>query len=410
MPSSTWLGRRRNALLEAAGLLEDLGVDQTQPIDVFGMIDQLDLWLTFIPLDNTLGACLPVGQGGIMITTQRQPAVQRYTAAHEIGHWILDHGHAWFDDEEAILRPSAPERERVAQLFAAYLLMPPPLIDAVTTHHGIQPRRSIEPQQAYLVSRDMGSSYEAAVRQMAELDFISGGDRDRLLLVSPLAAKRALAHGTRPLVGNADVWPIDEHWDGAHLKVTIDDEIVIALPENRTTGYRWMTQDDLQARDSRLRRAAPKPIVDDVPAPGNVTELTEAAPRPPARHASRIASEVAERLVTVADQYVAGGPPRTPRHARASRSELTGTQVTSVERRATGATGRRWLSVQAHAEGRWRFELAYAAAHQPFTAPVAAFRVETTVRPLPAVAHARSLLAAAPGDDPADSPKRRHGR
>src|SRR6267142_1424801 len=151
MSQGSWIGRRRSALLEAAGLLEDSGVDQTQPIDVFGLIGRLDLWLTFVPMDTTLGACIPVGRGGIMITTRRQPAVQRYTAAHEIGHWTHDH--------------------------------------------------------------------------------------DRLLLVSPLAAKRDLAHGIRPVVGNADIWPIDERWNGAHLDVTTQDEIVIALPENRTTGY-----------------------------------------------------------------------------------------------------------------------------------------------------------------------------
>jgi predicted secreted protein len=403
MSPSTWLGRRRNALLEAAGLLEDLGIDQTQPVDVFGIVDRLDLWLTFLPLDNTLGACLPVGHGGIMITTQRQPAVQRYTAAHEIGHWILDHGHAWFDDEEAILRPSAPERERLAQLFAAYLLMPPPLVHAAAGHHGIEAGSPIEPEQAYLVARDIGISYEAAVRQMAELDFVSDRDRDRLLHVSPIAAKRALAHGTRPLVGSADVWPIDEHWDGTHLDVTTLDEIVIALPENRTTGYRWMTRADLQARDGHRPQPAPPSFTNDTPARGNDANVAKAGRTSAASRVDLAASDTdeAQPLVTVADQYVAGGPPRDRRQAQAARRELVRGQAGGPRR--VGATGRRWLSIQARAEGTWRYELAYAAAHQQFAAPVAAFSVEATVRPTPAVAHARSLLAAVPGDYP-DAP------
>lgn len=402
MLPTTWIGRRRNALLEAAGLLEDLGIDQTRPVDIFGTIDQLDLWLTFVPLGDVLGACLPVGHGGIMITTQRQPQVQRYTAAHEIGHWILDHGHAWFDDEEAILRTSAPERERLAQLFAAYFIMPPPLIHATAGHYGLEAGGPIEPQQAYLVARDMGVSYEAAVRQMAELDFVSSSGRDQLLSVSPLAAKSALAHGTRPVIGNADVWPIDEHWDGAHLDVTVQDEIVIALPENRTTGYRWMTPADVVARDARHPQPAPPAFATGATADGTAARPPKPASHPTAGRGEAVASTVAEvgPLVTVGDHYAPGGPTRTTRQARADRRLLAAGQPMDAQPRGIGATGRRWLSLQAQAEGTWRFELTYAAAHEPFASPVAAFGVEATVRPTPAIAHSRILLRAVPGEDP----------
>lgn len=404
MAQGSWIGRRRSALLEAAGLLEDAGVDQTQPVDVFGLIDRLDLWLTFVPMDATLGACLPVGRGGIMITTRRQPAVQRYTAAHEIGHWTLDHGHAWFDDEEAILRPSAPERERIAQLFAAYLVMPPPLVEATARHHGIE-AGSPEPPQAYLVARDMRVSYEAAVRQMAELDVISAQDRDRLLLVSPLTAKRALAHGIRPVVGNADIWPIDERWNGAHLDVTTQDEIVIALPENRTTGYRWMSQADLIARAEVKPRAARLPLVGDA-----ANQASEATPS----HVNGlpVTAGVSERegelddgppLDVVTDRYVAGGLPFTARETLAQRRALASGRADDGPAPRIGATGRRWLSVQARTEGTWRYELAYAPAHEPLGPPVASFRVDATVHPTPSVVHARGLLAAVPGDD-ADDP------
>jgi len=394
----SWIGRRRGALLEAAGLLEDAGVDQTQAIDVFGLIDRLNLWLTFVPMDTTLGACLPVGRGGIMITTRRQPAVQRYTAAHEIGHWTLDHGHAWFDDEEAILRPSAPERERIAQLFAAYLVMPPPLVEATARHHGIEVG-SAEPSQAYLAARDMRVSYEAAVRQMTELEVISGQDRDRLLLVSPMAAKRALAHGIRPVVGNADIWPIDERWNGAHLDVTTHDEIVIALPENRTTGYRWMTQADRIARADAKKRSAGLPLV------GDAADQASAVAPPhldgtliPVGNGER-ELEPAPPLEIVTDQYVAGGPPLTARETVAQRRSLAGGRAPDGPAPRIGATGRRWLSVQARTVGTWRYELSYAPAHEPLGPAVASFRVDATVHPTPSVAHARSLLAALPGDD-----------
>jgi predicted secreted protein len=403
MSQGSWIGRRRSALLEAAGLLEDSGVDQTRPIDVFGLIDRLDLWLTFVPMDTTLGACIPVGRGGIMITTRRQPAVQRYTAAHEIGHWTLDHGHAWFDDEEAILRSSAPERERIAQLFAAYLVMPPPLVEAAARHHGIE-AGSPEPPQAYLVARDMRVSYEAAVRQMAELRVISTQDRDRLLLVSPLAAKRALAHGIRPVVGNADIWPIDERWNGAHLDVTTQDEIVIALPENRTTGYRWMAPADLVARAASKPHAALLSLAGDAPA-----QATEAKPSHEDGPLVLIGDGEGEGglddrppLDIVTDRYMAGGPPATARETLAHRQALASGRAPDGPAPRIGATGRRWLSIQARTEGTWHYELVYAPAHEPGGPAVASFRVDATVHPTPSVAHARSLLAVVPGGEPDD--------
>ena len=401
MAQGSWIGRRRSALLEAAGLLEDAGVDQTQPVDVFGIIDRLDLWLTFVPLDATLGACLRVGRGGIMITTRRQPAVQRYTAAHEIGHWTLDHGRAWFDDEEAILRPSAPERERIAQLFAAYLVMPPPLVEATARHHGIE-AGSPEPPQAYLVARDMRVSYEAAVRQMAELDVISAQDRDRLLLVSPLTAKRALAHGIRPVVGNADIWPIDERWNGAHLDVTTQDEIVIALPENRTTGYRWMPQADLIARTAADPRAARLPLVGDAAYQASAVTPSHVDGPPVTVGDDNRELDARPPLEVVTDRYVSGGPPLTARETVAHRRALASGQARGGPAPRIGATGRRWLSIQARTEGSWRYELAYAPAHEPSGLAVASFRVDATVHPTPSVVHARGLLAAVPGDDPHD--------
>src|SRR6266568_889706 len=120
MATSSSLARRRRALQAAAELLDELGADQEQSIDVFGAIEQLRLWLVFYPLKNLLGAIVPSGSGGVVLTTERQPSIQRYTAAHEIGHWLLDQDRLALDTEDDIFSPRAAERERLAQLFASY--------------------------------------------------------------------------------------------------------------------------------------------------------------------------------------------------------------------------------------------------------------------------------------------------
>ena len=36
------------------------------------------------------------------------------------------------------------------------------------------------------------------------------------------------------------MWPVDEHWHDHELSLRVEDEVLISLPENRSTGYRWM--------------------------------------------------------------------------------------------------------------------------------------------------------------------------
>lgn len=111
--------RRIQAAESASRLLDELSVDQTAQIDVFGMCEDLGLWLAFLPMDNLLGAFVPEGVGGVLVTTQRPIPLQRYTAAHEIGHWRLDHGHGLaLDGEEHVLGDTPVEREQLGSLFA----------------------------------------------------------------------------------------------------------------------------------------------------------------------------------------------------------------------------------------------------------------------------------------------------
>lgn len=229
--------RRLAAASSANRLLTEAGVDQTRQVDVFGLIESLGLWLAFFPLDGLLGAYLPEGVGGILVTTERSTPIQRYTAAHELGHWRLDGGHdGALDSESDVLGWTGIEQETLAQVFAGALLMPPPLV------HSILSRRNattLGPLDVYSVAREAGVSYEASARQLHHLDRITRYELRELLKVQPLKLKQAIGAGRRPAEGDADVWPVDLAWHGQRLSVRTDDEIIISLPENRSTGYRW---------------------------------------------------------------------------------------------------------------------------------------------------------------------------
>ena len=359
--------RRLAAASSASRLLSEAGVDQTRQVDVFGLIESLGLWLAFFPLDGLLGAYLPEGTGGILITTERSTPIQRYTAAHELGHWRLDGGHdAALDTESDVLGRTTLERETLAQVFAGALLMPPPLVHSILSRRNAT---SLGPLDVYTVARESGVSYEAAARQLHHLDRITQYELRELLKVKPLKVKQSIGAGRRPVVGVADVWPVDMAWHGQQLNVRTDDEIIISLPEDRSTGYRW----SIASPDPSPRRAAAPPppsFADDRPLGMAALPLAEprATPRrrPPSQAVDRarqpLSSDRPEPLViaggraaVVGDVYIADSAyremtdaaVRSRRLARFGASESwEAVQHVRDEKIVAGALGRRVLGVR----------------------------------------------------------------
>ncbi|GAB7006515.1 hypothetical protein JCM18899A_39880 [Nocardioides sp. AN3] len=435
---------RRHALQEADALLRELAVAQDLPIDVFALIGQLDLVLVFNDLKTILGALVPHGDGGIMLSTQRGASVQRYTAAHELGHWILDHESAF--DTEADLYYPTQDREQLAQIFASQLLMPPPLVYAVASRYGVTNSASATAPQVYMMARDMGASYEAVVRQLDNLEVISRHKRDELLAIQPATIKTQLALGRRP-VGNVDVWAVDARYSGRSITLTQGDELIIALPENRTTGYQWLTSEELQERSAR--RIQPPPPIDPeaqihqadadwaptraiatdrsrkdidralVSLPGNTgavrilpreggvaslsTALHEealiAAPSlrvvedsyRPSWTAAR-ASELRSLRRSIAHREQLGGAidagPRSPD------GETSAGAPTPADLRA-GGTGTRVIALRSAGEGRDSYSLVYSSAYDPTASVAETYEIDVTIAPSPAAAQRKHYLRVA---------------
>ena len=365
--------RRLMAASSANRLLTEAGVDQTRQVDVFGLIEGLGLWLAFFPLNGLLGAYLPEGTGGILITTERSTPIQRYTAAHELGHWRLDGGHdAALDTESDVLGRTEIERETIAQVFAGALLMPPPLVRSILSR---RKTTSLGPLAVYTVAREAGVSYEAAARQLYHLERITQRELRDLLKVQPLKVKQAIGAGRRPVVGIADVWPVDMAWRDQQLSVRADDEIIISLPEDRSTGYRW----SIPGTGPSSRRSAthPPPPFADNEFPG-WTGLAMAEPeaellrKPPSQAVDRARQPsptenpeplpiAGGRATVVGDIYIADNSPqvmtnaaiRSRRLARLGASEAQeAVQQVRNEKIVVGAVGRRVFGIRLEKPGK----------------------------------------------------------
>jgi Zn-dependent peptidase ImmA (M78 family) len=161
----------RAGTMAAARLHRQLGsreIIETQggSIDVFGAIFAIDLPLLLRPLQGLLGAYLNDPAPGVLVTTRRPMSIQRFTAAHELGHFTLRHEPSL--DDESILRriplsgQSADNfQETEADAFAAAFMMPRWLIGWHCQRQGWQTLDLTQPNVVYQLALRIGASYEA---------------------------------------------------------------------------------------------------------------------------------------------------------------------------------------------------------------------------------------------------------
>jgi Zn-dependent peptidase ImmA (M78 family) len=105
---------RADARAAAAALLAELGIEKP-PVGVVGIAAALGTRVSYVPLGAVSGE---LREGRILINRDHHRLRRRFTIAHEIGHLRL-HAERGGRDSEA---------ERQADVFAATLLIPPPML------------------------------------------------------------------------------------------------------------------------------------------------------------------------------------------------------------------------------------------------------------------------------------------
>lgn len=243
---------RGNAILAAAAAAKrlhrqlDLQARVTSSggsIDVFEAITDLNIPLLFKPLDSAQGLCLPKPLRGILVTTKRTLNIQRFTAAHELGHVALDHEGS-VDFEILERGPLGPDggrdiKEVAAEAFAAEFLLPRWLYKLHVQRQAWSLNHLRNPDITYQLSLRLGASYEATSWGLLSHQILDRADVDVLLKEKVAAVKERFGDGFRPADSWADVWRITPHDAGAMVAATERDLIRVELPENSSGGYEW---------------------------------------------------------------------------------------------------------------------------------------------------------------------------
>lgn len=230
----------REGMLAAQRQLRKIGASYEDPIDVFGEIERCPLWLLFEPLDKLYGIYMRGRQAsGVNVHSRHPVALQRFTAAHELGHHVLGHAFS-IDSADNIMGNSQSLQEHAAQSFAAHFLMPPQLINRLLKRIGLNhAAEGLTPVQAYQLSTMAGTSYRAMVGQLETLSKITRAQAAEWRKLQPVNLKAELGAGVAPLNRRAQLWRINEQQAGSTVYLYGEDEVHVALRENPSTGLTW---------------------------------------------------------------------------------------------------------------------------------------------------------------------------
>ncbi len=214
------------------------------PIDVFSIIEEMGVPLAFRPLEGVLGLFLPAPAGpGIMVTTERPLHLQRFTAAHELGHFMLEHTDSSFDERIGFVARGDYSQDRLqevaADTFAAEFMFPRWLLVAHARRRGWGPNDLRTPDMVYQLSLRIGMSYEATCFALASHAMLRRAEVDALLAVPPKASKQRALGNIEPPSWHSDVWVLSANDAGACVLGKPDDMVVLSLEEHVASGYTW---------------------------------------------------------------------------------------------------------------------------------------------------------------------------
>jgi Zn-dependent peptidase ImmA (M78 family) len=247
---------RRDAILNgaarAAELHAELGLRTSlragdRPVDVLSAIRELGILVLFRPLDSLLGAYLPMTGDvpGMLVTTRRTLHIQRFTAAHELGHHALGHRAISLDDDVGFVargdQAGHEFQEVEADAFASAFLLPDWLMVAHARRHGWGKRELTDPDIVYQLSLRLGASYAATCWSLAQGNIIGRDAARRLVDTPPKQSKQRAIPDMQRDNWYADVWKLSERDRGVQVLGNPDDVLVLALKEHVASGYAWDT-------------------------------------------------------------------------------------------------------------------------------------------------------------------------
>jgi len=242
------VANRREEILratqEAIGVLNRFPVGSRTSFDIIRAVTELKIPLLFRPLKGLWGATITTETGarGVLVTTQRDLHVQRFTLAHELGHILLGHKTS-LDETVGLLGRfadnSRPAEEVGADTFASEVLAPRSLMLSAAQRHRWTKAALTDPKNVYQLSLRLGISFQATCWGLAAQKVLPE-QLSRTLQEQPVK-KLKLATAPESFLNNswADVWNLTEADTDSFFEAGPDDVFAVQLLDNASAGFLW---------------------------------------------------------------------------------------------------------------------------------------------------------------------------
>lgn len=177
------MNRIKWAEKKAIKLLESLNIDQL-PIPVDDIAKSLNITISNEPFEGNISGVLYRDETHTIIgvNSKESPKRQRFTIAHEIGHFTLHEGEQVFVDQDfsVTFRDNNSSKgnnltEIEANAFAASLLMPEHLVKKVyetTIHYGVDPFSDNHQEEVALLAKIFNVSQTSMLIRLTKLGLL----------------------------------------------------------------------------------------------------------------------------------------------------------------------------------------------------------------------------------------------
>ncbi len=180
----------RVALRGALEVRRKAGVFRDAPLCVYDLAESLGVEVWFVG-GSSFAGMYPKSYGRLFIPSERPRGRRAFTCAHELAHWLYDHGSRIEEMDFDRSDHEVPE-ELLANTFAAYLLMPRHAVEDAFARRQLQPSTA-NSVEMYSVACQLGVGYDTLLKHLRwSLNLLSLARMTDLPAITPKQVRRTV--------------------------------------------------------------------------------------------------------------------------------------------------------------------------------------------------------------------------
>ena len=208
-----------NVIAEAMRIRRLFGAGPGDSVCPTDIAERMKVEVRFVAVASLEGMYVAGESPTILLSTERPAGRRNFTCAHELGHHVLGHGNSLDEILAESNRRDRDPKELAADLFAAHLLMPRPLL--LTSFQALR-AEAPTPLQLYEISSRLGVGYSTLLSHLAfGLKLIDREVHQRLQRVTPKSLRSEILG--RDDKGNVIV--VTDRWSGRPVDCEVGDWI-----------------------------------------------------------------------------------------------------------------------------------------------------------------------------------------